>query len=124
MRAALALAESGLCLGHAMAQALGGRYGVPQGSTNAVCLPAALRFNAVAVPDAVARLAQALGVDDAPARVEELARLGDFGRLRDLGVPEGDLDEVAEAVVLRRGALENPRPVTDADVGELLRSVW
>ena len=58
MRAAFALADSGLCLGHAMAQALGGRYGLPQGSTNAVCLPAALRFNAVAVPDAVARFAR------------------------------------------------------------------
>jgi alcohol dehydrogenase class IV len=124
MRAALALAESGLCLGHAMAQALGGRYGLPQGSTNAVCLPAALRFNAVTVPDAVARFAQALGADDAPARVEELARLGGFARLRDLGVPEAELDDVAEAVVLRRGASENPRPVTAADVGGLLRSVW
>ena len=124
MRAALALAESGLCLGHAMAQALGGRYGLPQGSTNAVCLPAALRYNAVAVPDAVARFAQALGVDDAPARVEELALLGGFARLRDLGVPEAELDDVAQAVVLRRGASENPRPVTAADVGALLRSVW
>ena len=55
-RAALALAESGLCLGHAMAQALGGRYGLPQGTTNAICLPAALRFNAEAVPDAVVLL--------------------------------------------------------------------
>jgi maleylacetate reductase len=124
MRAALALAESGLCLGHAMAQALGGRYGLPQGSTNAVCLPAALRFNAVAVPGAVARFAQALGVEDAPRRVEELARLGGFDRLRDLGVPEADLDDVAEAVAVRRGALENPRPVTAAEVAELLRSVW
>ena len=58
MRAALALAESGLCLAHAMAQALGGRFGLPQGSTNAVCLPAALRFNAVTVPAAVARFAR------------------------------------------------------------------
>jgi alcohol dehydrogenase class IV len=107
-----------------LALALGGRYGLPQGSTNAVCLPAALRFNAVTVPDAVARFAQALGVEDAPGRVEELARLGGFGRLRDLGVPEADLDEVARAVVVRRGALENPRPVTAADVAELLRSVW
>mgnify|MGYP003938563395 CR=1 FL=1 len=41
-----------------------------------------------------------------------------------LGVPEGDLDEVAEAVVGRRGALENPRPVTAAEAAELLRSVW
>ena len=124
MRAALALAESGLCLGHAMAQALGGRYGLPQGSTNAVCLPAALRFNEVAVPDSVARFAQALGVDDAPSGVEELALLGGFGRLRDLGVPADDLDEVAEAVAVRRGALENPRSVTAAEVAELLRSVW
>jgi maleylacetate reductase len=124
MRAALALAESGLCLGHAMAQALGGRYGLPQGSTNAVCLPAALRFNAVAVPAAIGRFAEALGVADAPAGVEELARLGGFGRLRALGVPAGDLGDVAEAVVARPGALANPRPVTAAEVAELLRSVW
>lgn len=124
MRAALALADSGLCLGHAMAQALGGRYGVPQGSTNAVCLPAALRFNAVAVPAAVARFSEALGADDAAARVEELARLGGFGRLRDLGVPEDDLDVVAEAVVERPGARANPRPATAVEVAELLRSVW
>lgn len=124
MRAAFALADSGLCLGHAMAQALGGRYGLPQGSTNAVCLPAALRFNAVAVPDAVARLAEALAAEDAATRVEELARLGGFERLRDLGVPEGDLDDVAEAVIARPGAQANPRPVTVPEVAELLRSVW
>jgi alcohol dehydrogenase class IV len=123
-RAALALAESGLCLAHAMAQALGGRYGLPQGSTNALCLPAALRFNAEAVPDAVARFADALAVDDAPRRVEELARLGGFERLRDLGVPEGELDEVAVAVVARPGAKANPRPATPDDVAALLRSIW
>jgi maleylacetate reductase len=124
MRAALALADSGLCLGHAMAQALGGRYGLPQGSTNAVCLPAALRYNVAAVPAAIGRFAEALGVAEAAARVEELARLGGFGRLRDLGVPADDLGDAAEAVVARPGALANPRPVTAAEVAELLRSVW
>lgn len=124
MRAALALAGSGLCLAHAMAQALGGRYGLPQGATNAVCLPAALRFNTVEVPDAIVRLAEALEVDDAPARVAELARLGGFERLRDLGVPERELDEVAEAVLARPGARANPRPATSAEVADLLRSVW
>jgi len=44
--------------------------------------------------------------------------------LRDLGVPEGDLADVAEAVVARPGAQANPRPVTVAEVTELLRSVW
>ena len=123
-RAALALAESGLCLGHAMAQALGGRYGLPQGSMNAVCLPAALRFNAEAVPDSVARFGRALGADDPVARVEELARLGGFERLRDFGVPEEELEAVADAVVARPGARANPRPASPAQVAELLRSVW
>ncbi len=97
MRAAMALGDTGLCLGHAMAQALGGRYGLPQGSMNALCLPPALRFNAEVVPEAVARFADMLGADDAPARVEELARLGGFERLRDFGVPESELDDVAVA---------------------------
>ncbi len=123
-RAALALAESGVCLAHAMAQAIGGRYDVPQGSANAVCLPVALRFNAEAVPEAVERLATALGTDDAPTRIGELAALGGFGRLRDLGVPENELDELAAAVVARRGAQVNPRPVTAKDVAGLLRAVW
>src|SRR5581483_5353195 len=33
-----ALAEHGLYLGHAMAQAVGGRYGIPHGAANALCL--------------------------------------------------------------------------------------
>jgi maleylacetate reductase len=123
-RAALALAESGVCLAHAIAQAIGGRYGVPQGSANAVCLPVALRFNAEAVPGAVERLATALGTEDAPARIEELAALGGFARLRDLGVPEAGLGELAELVVARPGARVNPRPATSDDVAELLRRVW
>ena len=123
-RAALALAESGVCLAHAMAQGIGGRYDVPQGSANAVCLPVALRFNADAVPDAVDRFAAALGTDDAPTRIEELAALGGFGRLRDLGVPEAGLGELAELIAARPGARVNPRPARAADVEFLLQTVW
>ena len=124
MRAALALVESGLCLAHAMAQALGGRYGLPQGSMNALCLPAALRFNADTVPEAVERLAAALDADDAATRIEELARLGGFERLRDFGVPEAELDDVAVAIVARPGAKANPRPASAEEVAALLRSIW
>ena len=113
-----------LALGHALAQALGGRYGLPHGAMNALSLPPALRFNAAVVPEAVERFAAALGVDDAPARVEELARLGGYERLRDFGVPEEDLPELAEAVVARAGAKANPRPVSAAEAEELLRSIW
>jgi maleylacetate reductase len=123
-RAALALEEAGLALGHAMAQALGGRYGLPQGAMNALCLPAALRFNEPAVPAAIARFGRALPTDDPVERVRELALLGGFERLRDFGVPEGELAAVAEQVVQRQGAKANPRPVSGDDVEVLLHSIW
>jgi maleylacetate reductase len=124
MRAALALDLAGLALAHAMAQALGGRYGLPHGSMNALCLPPALRFNEPAVPEAIERFARALGAPDAAARVEELARLGGFERLRDFGVPERDLDEVAEAAAARPGARANPRPASAPDIAALLRGIY
>ncbi len=106
-----ALAKHGLYLGHAMAQALGGRYGLPHGALNAICLPAAMRFNGANEPLTV-------------QRVEELARLCGYTRLRDLGVPADELDEVAEVTAVRGGAQANPRPASPAQIAELLRSVW
>lgn len=122
--AGAALGKSGLALGHAMAQALGGRYGLPHGALNAIVLPAALRFNEPVAGDAIRRFGEAMGTDDAVGRVEELARLAGFERLRELGVPEDELEEVAEATVVRAGARANPRPASAADVDQLLRSVW
>jgi maleylacetate reductase len=119
-----ALGASFLALGHAMAQALGGRYGLPHGTLNAICLPPALRFNAEVVPDAIAGLAEAMGVDDPAAWVEEQARSVGFTGLGALGVPEEDLDEIAEATAERPGAKANPRHATPAQIAELLRSVW
>jgi maleylacetate reductase len=124
MHAGMALGGSMLALGHAMAQALGGRFGLPHGAMNALSLPAALRFNAVAAPEAVRRFGEALGTDDPAARVEELARLGAFERLRDFGVPADELPEIAAAVVERPGAKANPRAATPDDVEELLRSIY
>ena len=123
-RAGEALARSGLCLGHAMAQALGGRYGLAHGAMNALCLPPALRFNQAVAGDEIEQLGQALAVTDPIARVEELARLGGFERLRDFGVPEEELDEVAEATAARPGAQANPRPASPGEIAELLRSIY
>ncbi len=123
-RAGEALGRSGLCLGHAMAQTLGGRYGLPHGAMNALCLPPALRFNQPAVPKAVETFGKAIGWDDPPGRVEQLAQLGGFERLRDFGVPEDDLDEVAEATAVRPGAKANPRPASAPEIAELLRSIY
>jgi maleylacetate reductase len=123
-RAGEALGRSGLCLGHAMAQALGGRYGLPHGAMNALCLPAALRFNEPVAADAIEQLGQSLGTNDPIGRVEELARLGGFERLRDFDVPEDELEDVAEATAVRAGAKANPRPASPSEIAELLRSIY
>jgi maleylacetate reductase len=124
MHGGAALAAAGLGLGHAMAQALGGRYGLPHGAMNAIVLPPALRFNEPVVGDEVARFGEAMGTNDPVGRVEELARLGGFERLRAFGVPEVELEGVARAVGVRPGARANPRPATPAAIAELLSSVW
>jgi alcohol dehydrogenase class IV len=107
-----------------MAQAVGGRYGLPHGALNAICLPAALRFNEPVAGEEIGCFAEALATDDPVGRVQELGLLGGFERLRDLGVPEEDLDELGKAASQRGGAKANPRQAEPAEVAELLRSVW
>ena len=124
VRAGRALGERGLFLGHAMAQALGGRYGLPHGAMNALCLPPALRFNAPVVPAAIAALGVALESDDAPTRVEQLAALGGFGRLRDFGVPADELAALAAETAVRGGARSNPRSASPDEIEALFRSIW
>ncbi|HEX2345569.1 MAG TPA: iron-containing alcohol dehydrogenase [Gaiellaceae bacterium] len=124
MYGGMALAERGLFLAHAMAQALGGRYGISHGAMNAICLAPALRFNEPAVPEAVAALGQALGTDRPVERVEEFAGLGGYVRLRDFGVPENELPELAREIADRPGARANPRHATAEEVEPLLRAVW
>jgi alcohol dehydrogenase class IV len=125
MHAGAALAGAGLGLGHAMAQALGGRYGISHGAANAVCLPPALRFNEPVAAEEIARFGGAVGASGTAAEaVEELARLAGFERLRDLGVPEPELPVVAELAAGRAGAKANPRPASPSEIAELLRDVW
>jgi maleylacetate reductase len=124
MLAGAALAVSFMGLGHAMAQALGGRYGLPHGALNAICLAPALRFNQAVAADAIEQFGRALDATDPVARVEDLARLGGFERLRDLGVPSEELAVVAADTAARPAARANPRPASPAEIGELLRSIW
>jgi maleylacetate reductase len=114
-----ALGGSGLALAHALAQAIGGRYGLPHGTLNGICLPPALEWNEQWAPDAVQRFHQAVGRDFA-----ELTALGGITRLRELGVPAEDLPELAAAAAARPGNQANPRPATPSEIEQLLRSVW
>ena len=123
MHAGHALGLAGLGLAHAMAQAVGGTYGLPHGAMNALCLPAGLTFNRELVPGEVARFGEAIG-GDAVERTRELARLGGFERLRDFGVPRDGLPALAETAAGRKGNEANPRPATPAEIEQLYVSIW
>ncbi len=122
--AGAALAGAGLGLAHAMAQAVGGFYGIPHGAMNALCLPPVLRFNAGVAGAEIARLAEAMRVPDASARAEALARLAGFERLRDFGVRREDLPEIATGAAGRPGNRANPRQASVAEIEELFESIW
>jgi maleylacetate reductase len=114
----------GMGLAHAMAQSLGGRYGVPHGAMNAICLPPALRFNAEVAAFQIARLGEAMGTADPAKRTEELAALALDTRLRDYDIPRDDLGELSAATAERGAAKTNPRPASVDEIRELFESVW
>jgi alcohol dehydrogenase class IV len=110
---------------HGLSQLLGGRTGMPHGLANALVLPAAVRYNAEAVPKAMARIAGALGGEDAAAAVEALQqRLGLPSRLSDVGVTDDDLDAVARMAEGNASVRANPRPVTEESARELLETIF
>ncbi|HEV2592995.1 MAG TPA: iron-containing alcohol dehydrogenase [Gaiellaceae bacterium] len=113
MHAGHALGLAGLGLGHAMAQAVGGAYGLPHGAMNALCLPPALEYNRAFVPE---------GFPVEQAR--ELARLGGFERLRDFGVPKDDLPALGAAAAQRGGNKANPREASADEITALFRSIY
>jgi maleylacetate reductase len=120
MHAGHALGLAGLGLAHAMAQAVGGAYGLPHGAMNALCLPPGLEYNRAFVPEA---FADAVGGDPVE-KTRELARLGGFERLRDFGVPEAELPKLGEAAAQRGGNQANPRVATPAEITDLYRDIY
>ncbi|MBX5441771.1 MAG: iron-containing alcohol dehydrogenase [Solirubrobacteraceae bacterium] len=123
MHAGAAL-RAGMGVAHAMAQALGGRYGLAHGTMNAICLPPALRFNRAAAPAALDALGEAMGGADPARRSAELADRAGAGRLRDHGVPRDELPDVAAAAAARPAAPAHPRPAGPAEILELLQEAW
>lgn len=118
----------GTCLGatamglhHKLCHVLGGGFGLPHAQTHTAVLPYALAHNAPAAPEALAALARALGTDDAPRALHDLAaRLGAPTSLAELGLKESDLAQAAEQVAAQ--SFPNPREVTADGVLGLLRA--
>ncbi|OZI25980.1 maleylacetate reductase [Bordetella genomosp. 9] len=117
------LGAVGMALHHKLCHTLGGTFDLPHAPTHTVVLAHALAYNASAAPHAMARIADALGCDDAPTGIHLLAReLGAPVSLAALGMREADLDRAADLAC--QNAYWNPRPIERAPIRALLQRAF
>lgn len=113
------LGSVGMALHHKLCHTLGGMFNLPHAPMHTAVLPHAVAYNQASAPDAMARVAKALGVDNAAAGLFDLAHgLGAEMSLVALGMPaDGVSDAVQEAMA---NAYWNPRPLERPSLERLL----
>jgi len=127
-----AFANAPVAAVHALAYPLGGHYHMPHGLSNALMLPAVLRFNAVAVEKQYLELSALLpgpvgaGVEGFVDWFEQLivdAALPNS--LSSAGVPEADLPMLAtDAMQQQRLLINNPVEVNETAALKLYQAAW
>lgn len=108
---------------HAVAQKIRNRFGLSHAGTHSVVVPYALAFNRNVAKYAMEKIERAMGVKDAGMGLYDFnVRLGIPTGLKDLGMKESDIEDAADFV----GAtpFPNPRPVSRADLVEIITQAW
>ena len=120
------LGNVGMALHHKLCHTLGGSFNLPHAETHTIVLPHALAYNALAAPEAMRAIAQALGAPPGTSAAQaafDLAR--DHGAptaLRDIGLQAADIER-ALAIALQT-PYPNPRPLEREALHALLRDAF
>ena len=134
MYAGQAFANAPVAAVHALAYPLGGQYHIPHGLSNSLVLPHVLRFNASKADDLYAELLECFDLTangDSPAEILadyflELANNVNIpSRLREMDIPESDLEMLAsEGMKQQRLLINNPREVGFDDALAIYRAAY
>ena len=117
------LGSAAMALHHKLCHVLGGTFDLPHAETHAIVLAHATAYNAAAAPEAMARIARALGAPEAATGLDALARrIGAPRALKDIGMPEDGLDRAADIAV--SAPYPNPRPLERAAIRALLDNAY
>ncbi|ALE59173.1 maleylacetate reductase [Paraburkholderia graminis] len=104
------LGSVGMALHHKLCHTLGGSFNLPHAQTHTIVLPHALAYNRQAAPNAMQRIARALGSQDAALGVYELAkRCGAPLALKDIGMSAEDVSKAAD--IASSNPYWNPREI-------------
>jgi maleylacetate reductase len=135
--AGLSLASVSMGLHHGLCHVLGGTANIPHGIANAIILPHAIKFNADAAAAQLIPAAEALNAPlNGTSPTERIEALGQYiseliasmnlpQHLREVGVGESDLPQLAEIAFHNRTVQNNPKPITDVtQLESLLREAW
>lgn len=121
---------------HAFAHAIGAKYHVHHGTLIGILMPHGMRYNSAVVPDRYVRIARAMGVNVGGRTASEVIADGinavhtltsDCGlptRLRDVGVEEDALPDLAALSFVEPAIFNNPRIATEEEMLEILRAAW
>jgi len=121
--AGISLGAVGMALHHKLCHTLGGSFNLPHAETHTIVLPHAAAYNSEAAPEAMQRIARALGGKEAAAGLYDLAAaLGAPLALKEIGLQEQDLDHAAE--IATRNPYYNPRPVSRDGIRRLLEDAF
>lgn len=119
----IVMGSVGMALHHKLCHTLGGTFNLPHAQTHTAVLPHALAYNAPAAPEAMGKIAKALGGVSGPAAVFDLAKNnGAAVALRDLGLQAADLDKACDIAV--QNQYPNPRPLERVALRHLLQNAF
>ena len=116
------LGTVGMALHHKICHTLGGTFDTPHADTHAIMLPHTAGFNAVAVPDLLAPVADIFGGSVGGGLWDFAKSIGAPLALRDLGLTEADLDRAAG--IATENPYWNPRPIDRPSIRDLLQHAW
>ena len=136
LMAGITISLSGTCAGHAAAYAFAAKYKISHGLSCAISLPYIIKYNAIACPSKIIKIAQLIDRDagytleEAVRKVIErimdlMKKLNIPYRLKDLNIPAEDIPNLAKRMLKNtRLLVNNPRKLSEEDAIGIFKNMW